>query len=107
MIKIAVVGDVDSIKGFASVGLDIFSCAPQKEEAVHLIRRLAAGDYGIIYITEEVFAAAEQEIKKYDAQLSPAMVPIPGLKGNNGIGVRRLRESVEKAVGSDIVFNDK
>ncbi len=107
MVKIAVVGDGDSIKGFACVGLDIYSCAPDKEEAVQLLRTLAAGDYGIIYITEEVFAAAGQEIARYDEQLSPAIVPIPGLKGNTGIGMQRLRDSVEKAVGSDIVFNDK
>lgn len=107
MVKIAVVGDADSIKGFACVGLDIYPCAPEREAAVQLLRRLAAGAYGIIYMTEAVFSVAGQEIRKYDEQLSPAIVPIPGLKGDTGVGMQRLRESVEQAVGSDIVFNDK
>lgn len=107
MVKIAVVGDADSIKGFACVGMDIYPCPPEREAAVQLLRTLAAGEYGIIYITEAVYSAAGAEIKKYDAELSPAVVPIPGLWGNTGVGVARLRESVERAVGSDIIFNEK
>lgn len=105
MVKIAVIGDGDSIKGFACVGLDIYPCQPDKETAVQLLRKLADGDYGVIYVTEEVYTLAEAEISRYDEELSPAIVPIPGVKGNTGIGFRRLRDSVEKAVGSDIIFN--
>ncbi len=106
MVKIAVIGDVDSIKGFACVGLEIFPCPAERESVVQLIRKLAGGDYGIIYMTEETFSVAGNEVKKYDEQLSPAIIPIPGLKGNTGIGKARLKASVEKAVGSDIVFNE-
>ena len=36
----------------------------------------------------------------------PAVIPIPGVRGNTGIGTKRLSSFVEKAVGSDIIFND-
>ena len=34
----------------------------------------------------------------------PAVIPIPGVHGNTGAGLERVRACVEKAVGSDILF---
>lgn len=50
MYKIAVLGDYDSIYGFAALGLDTFPVETQ-EEAAEMLSKLAAGDYGVIYIT--------------------------------------------------------
>ena len=33
----------------------------------------------------------------------PAIIPIPGVSGNTGIGIREIHSAVEKAVGSDIL----
>lgn len=103
MVRIAVIGDTETIKGFASVGFDIYPC-DDAQGAPELLRRLAGGEYGVIYITEELAGAVEREMKRYEEQLTPAVIPIPGVKGNTGLGMRRLSESVEKAVGSDILF---
>ena len=51
MYKIAVLGDYDSIYGFATLGLDTFPVST-REEATEKLIRLASGGYGIIYITE-------------------------------------------------------
>ena len=51
MYKIAVVGDYDSIFGFAALGLDTFA-VQTREEAAEKLHQLAQGGYGIIYITE-------------------------------------------------------
>ena len=48
MYKIAVVGDYDSIYGFATLGLEICP-AGNREEIRNTLRRLAEEDYGIIY----------------------------------------------------------
>lgn len=45
MYKIAVVGDYDSIYGFAALGLDTFPVTAQ-EEAGERLQELAAGGYG-------------------------------------------------------------
>ena len=58
----------------------------------------------MIYITEAIFSLLDKEIRKLDEQTRPPVIPIPGLTGDTGIGVRRLSESVERAVGSDIIF---
>ena len=102
MYKIAVMGDKDSIYGFASLGLGIFPCQTQ-EEAVKTLRELARGGYGVIYITEVLFELLNEEIDKYRDLPLPAIIPIPGVKGNTGIGMKNVSLSVEKAVGSDII----
>ena len=104
MVRIAVMGDNESTKGFAAVGLEIHVCEDEKTAAA-TFKKLCAGDYGIIYITEEYATLLRREIAKLDTQFLPAVIPIPGVKGNTGIGVERLKSSVEKAVGSDIIFN--
>ena len=47
MYKIAVLGDYDSIYGFAALGLDTFPVTAQ-EEAGERLHQLAAEGYGII-----------------------------------------------------------
>lgn len=104
--NIAVMGDSESIKGFAAIGMDIYSC-DDSENAPQLFRKIADGEnYAVIFITEEMFELVEKERKRYEEKMLPAVIPIPGVRGNTGIGTKRLSSFVEKAVGSDIIFND-
>ena len=102
--NIAVIGDSESIKGFGAVGLDIYPCEAN-EEAAQLFRKIADTDtYAVIFLTEEIFAITEKERKRYEDKQTPAVIPIPGVKGNTGIGAKRLSSFEEQAVGSDILF---
>lgn len=105
MYKIAVLGDRDSIYGFAAAGLDTFPTTSH-EEAAKTLKRLAEGDYAVIYITEALQADLAAEIERYKERLLPAIVPIPGVSGNTGAGIANVRKLVEQAVGSDIIFNN-
>ena len=72
MYKIAVMGDYDSIYGFATLGL--FVCPVRtREEAREKLHELAEGEYGIIYITE---AAAERFRRSYRYRACPG-IPAP------------------------------
>ena len=42
--------------------------------------------------------------EKYQEQVTPAIIQIPGIAGNTGAGVAGVKKSVEQAVGSDIIF---
>ncbi len=106
MYKIAVMGDYDSIYGFAALGLDVFPVT-ENEEAGKLLHRLSEGDYGVIYITEGLAAAIASDIAKYADRIMPAIILIPGVFGNTGEGIRSVRKSVEQAVGSDILFGNE
>lgn len=103
MYKIAVLGDYDSIYGFATVGLDTFPVS-DAESAAKQLCQLADGDYSVIYITEGLASQIEDTIHKYDDSILPAIIQIPGISGNTGAGVTNVKKSVEQAVGSDILF---
>ena len=104
--NIAVLGDSESIKGFCAIGLDIFPC-DDSDDYSRILRNLAdSEDYSIIYLTEEVFNLTEKERLRYEERITPAIIPIPGVKGNIDTGTKRLSFFVEKAVGSDIIFNN-
>jgi V/A-type H+-transporting ATPase subunit F len=105
MSKIGIIGDADSVLGFKAFGLDAFACM-NREEAASTLHKIAKEDYGIIYITEKYYKEIGKEIAKYEEQLIPAIVPIPGIDGSYGMGITNVKKSVEKAVGADILFGD-
>lgn len=102
MYKIAVMGDKDSIYGFAALGMTIFP-AEESGEAADILKKLADNGFGIIYITEELAAKISDEIERYRFVSKPAIIPIPGIKGNTGAGMADVNKSVEKAIGSNIL----
>ena len=63
--NIAVVGDSESIKGFAAVGLDIYPC-DDTPDISKLIKNLADSDrYAVIYLTEEVYKKKRSALTSY------------------------------------------
>ena len=71
----------------------------------HLLHKLAAGDYAVIYMTEALAAKLQEDVDEYREQMKPAIILIPGISGNTGAGIAQVKKSVEQAVGSDIIFN--
>ena len=61
MYRVAVVGDYDSIYGFAALGLDVHP-VEDKEEALKLIRRLASEEVAVIYLTEALATALREPL---------------------------------------------
>lgn len=102
MYKIAVMGDKDSIYGFAALGMDIYP-TEDKEQASATLKKLADSGFGIVYITEELAAKISDDVEKYRFESKPAIILIPGIKGNTGAGLADVNKSVEKAVGSNIL----
>lgn len=98
-------GDRDSIYGFAALGLDTFS-VDDTAEAAKILKSLSDKQYAVIYVTERLQSEMESEIDRYIPLHLPAVIPIPGVSGNTGMGMRNVKKSVERAVGSDIIFNN-
>lgn len=105
MYKIAVMGDYDSIYGFAALGLAVFP-VDEHEECRITLKRLAESGYAVIYITESKAALIKEEIDEYRERQLPAIILIPGVSGNTGAGIAQVKKSVEQAVGSDIIFTE-
>lgn len=102
MRKIGVIGDKDSVLGFRALGLDVF--IPENDIDVRkTIERLAAENYGIIFITEQMATRAIETINRFNGEVTPAIIMIPSNQGTLDIGSDRIVKSVEKALGSNIL----
>ena len=106
MAKIAVMGYYDSIYGFAALGLETYPVDSQ-EQGKKLLRQLAESDYAVIYMTEALAQQLAAEVRRYRTAMTPAIILIPGVAGNTEQGIRSVKQSVEKAVGSDILFSNQ
>lgn len=103
MYKIAVMGDYDSIYGFAALGLTTVPTTGDPENDAASFRRLAQDEYAVIYVTEAAALTLAPEIEACRQKPLPAVILIPGVSGNTGQGMAQVRKSVEQAVGSDIL----
>ncbi len=102
--RIGVVGDRDSILCYKAFGMDIFPAVEtDPEESRKLVDRLARDAYGIIFITEQIAGTIQETIDRYNKAMLPAIILIPGIKGSLGVGLARIRDNVEKAVGINIL----
>ena len=72
-----------------------------------LLRQLAERDYAVIYMTEALAQQLAAEVSRYRTAMTPAIILIPGVAGNTEQGIRSVKQSVEKAVGSDILFSNQ
>ncbi|HOB20161.1 MAG TPA: V-type ATP synthase subunit F [Candidatus Atribacteria bacterium] len=106
MSKIGVIGDRDSILGFKTLGLDIFPVT-EPEQAARLVHRLAKENYVVIFMTEAIAKDLGETIERYKTVPYPAIILIPGNQGSMGLGMKGIRENVEKAIGADILFGER
>ena len=102
MYKMAVLGDRESICGFACLGVET-AVVYGENEAKEQFRRLVKENYAVIYITEALAKDASDTIEKYSRVITPAIILIPGVSGNTGEGLSSVMKSVERAVGSALL----
>ncbi len=105
--KIAAIGDRDSIAGFKAVGIKIFPVT-STEAARHQLKTLRdESEYAIVFITEPLIEEIEETIDEINSKILPAVIPIPDNRGSTGVAMERMRKTVEKAVGADILSEEK
>jgi V/A-type H+-transporting ATPase subunit F len=100
--KIGILGNKEVTMGFKNLGVEVVSFNTEKtfEENLEEIKKQ---DFGIVFITEDLAAGNEEVLSKADQDVIPAFIIIPGIKGSQGIGVKKLRRTIEQAIGSDIL----
>ena len=105
MYRIGIIGDSASVLGFMAVGCTV-AAVDSQEQAVKAVAKLAGEDHAIIYITEEYALMCEETIAKYRSLPMPAIITIPGKNGSIGYGMSGIKQSVERAIGADILFKN-
>ena len=99
---IAVVGDKDSVLAFKAIGIDAYPVEGEMQ-ARDVVKELAR-KYSVIFITDAIAMQIESLLKRYKTRPYPVVVPIPSAEGNTGFGMQGIKNDVEKAIGSDIIF---
>jgi V/A-type H+-transporting ATPase subunit F len=109
--QVAVIGDPETILGFKAFGAQTFE-AVTENDALVAIERIRKLRLAIVFITEELATMdgvqrAIELLKSVDERI--IVVEIPSKSGSVtgqmlGVGFRKLRKNVERAVGADILF---
>ncbi|HVW66268.1 MAG TPA: V-type ATP synthase subunit F [Candidatus Peribacteraceae bacterium] len=113
--RIAVVGPREAVAGFALLGADVVPAFSVQEAAGALIalkRTMTADEstgrerntYGIVFVAEDLLSGISSEDQKKLARGHlPAIIPLPSQTSDENFGMKRLKQIVERAVGSDIL----
>ncbi|MCR4397656.1 MAG: V-type ATP synthase subunit F [Firmicutes bacterium] len=106
MSRVAVIGNRDAVLGFKTLGVSVFpvSTAEQAEKALEEASRL---EFSVVFVTEPYASRLEPLIKSIKSRPSPVITVIPDNRGNSGLGMRRIKSQVEKAIGVDILFKEE
>ena len=104
MHKIGVIGDKDSVLFFKAFGVDVYPVTLEDvDNNRKLVDRLAREEYGVIFITEQIAESISETIDKYVSDVTPGIILIPSNTGSLGIGLARIQNNVERAVGMNIL----
>ena len=77
--------------------------AESAEEAKRTLHALAKENYAVVYLTEGYAATWRRSWERYKDALTPAIILIPGREGSLGIGMNNIQQSIQRAVGADIL----
>ncbi len=99
--QIAIVGTGEAILLYNAVGIRAF---PVKDAPIaeKMIIKLANQQCKIIFVTEEIYELIPETIEKYKFSPFPMLIPIPSGATSMGIGLKKIKENVENAIGIDI-----
>lgn len=106
--KIAVIGDHDSVLAFRAVGCEVFPVHTEAQTLASL-RQVSQGSYGVIFLTEAAAqpAAVQELLARLQSQPLPVITLIPNARGSLGLAMAAIKANVEKAVGADVLFQEK
>ncbi len=111
--KIAIIGSREAVIGFKAIGLDPVYASNTTEavEALYSLKKEKVevdgeqiNKYAIVFIIEDLaMDIPVDDYKKLSSEALPAIIPLPGQLGSTGFGLTKLKRTVEKAVGMDIL----
>ncbi|MGX7108731.1 V-type ATP synthase subunit F [Facklamia miroungae] len=100
--KIAVIGNRDVVLAFKLLGFEVYP-ASSGEEARKILHHLAEEKVGVVLLTENLAQEIPDTISHFDTLPTPAVILIPTHQGSLGIGMAKVNDNVEKAIGQNIL----
>jgi vacuolar-type H+-ATPase subunit F/Vma7 len=103
---VAIVGDATSVAGFGPLGLAVFAVEDPRE-ARELWPELSGGRYGVVFVTEPVYAAVADLAAETADRPVPAVTVIPGAGSPGGVGREKLDRAIVRALGTTVPFGSE
>ena len=100
--SIAVLGDKDSVLLYKAIGFSAYPVTDEAEAREKL--KALAMNYKVIYIVDTFAVLIPDLLARYKTRAFPTVIPVPSVAGSNGFGMQSVRNDVEKAIGTDILF---
>ena len=101
--RIAMIGDRSTVSGFAAGGVTGFATQSSADALAKLKEFASSKEYAIIFVTETLAEPVVKEIARIETGSIPAIIIIPDQSGARGIGFEKIRLSVERALGIDLL----
>lgn len=99
--EIAVVGNLDVISIFKTIGLDAFEVTDESS-TIQTLNSLIS-DYKIILITDDFAPFIENLIKETSKEMFPIITIIPSGTNESNYALKKIEESVEHTLGINIL----
>lgn len=103
MYRLAIIGSKNIIQSFKLFGIEIFPINSE-EEGRAAIKKIDQSDYAVLFVTEDWMKKLDADLTELKKRPIPAVIPLPTHLGQSDYGVEELKKTVERAVGSDILF---
>lgn len=100
-VSIAAIGNDESIVIYNCVGFKTFF-SNDIQEIDKMIFSLYKEGCKIIYVTEKIYESIPETLEKYQHMTYPIILPLPLDNENSGVGMKKVKANVEKAIGIDI-----
>lgn len=100
-ISIAAIGNDESIVIYNCVGFKTYF-SNDYNEIDKIIFDLYKNGCKIIYVTEKIYENISTTLEKYSHMTYPIILPLPIDNVSSGVGMKKIKANVEKAIGIDI-----
>jgi V/A-type H+-transporting ATPase subunit F len=103
--KIGFLGSKDTVMGFTPLGISTYIVS-DRTTALSALNECLTNGFALLFVTEEIAEMLADELRAVRFRPTPAILVVPSTLGSTGLGLRRLKTLVEKAVGADILSRE-
>jgi V/A-type H+-transporting ATPase subunit F len=104
--EIAFLGDIDSVLGFRALGIETVIPESHDDARVQFVK-LVKEKYSVIMITEDMLDHLHEQIEETVHKAIPSVIVLPGITGTQKRGEDTIRELIIRAVGIDLMSEEK
>ncbi len=104
--QIAVLGSGPAVQALAALGLRAYHVSTD-EQAREKAESLVEAGFRVIFFTEDLAAALAPLLERYRKSAVPCLVALPEAGKIRESSLRRLKELVRRAVGTDVFGQER